>query len=152
MDLILWRHAEAEDLLPDAARALTAKGQKQAQKVAQWLKPRLPQDVRIIVSPAKRTQQTALALTTHFEISEQVGTGTTPYKVLNSIAWPEAEETVLIVGHQPTLGKIASLLLTGNDGGVSVRKGSIWWFSHKQKNDQENITLRAVMTPEIASV
>ena len=149
MDLILWRHAEAEDRIPDAARELTARGQKQAQKMAQWLESRLPQDIRTIVSPAKRTQQTALALTARFETSEQVGTGATPYQVLNSIAWPEAEETVLVVGHQPTLGKIASLLLKGDETGFNVRKGSIWWFSSKQKGGQENIILRAVITPEM---
>lgn len=149
MDLILWRHAEAENRIPDAARALTEKGLQQAQKVAQWLQPRLPRDVHIIVSPARRTQQTALALTTRFETSAQVGTGTTPYKILNTIAWPEAEGTVLVVGHQPTLGKIASLLLKGDETGFSVRKGSIWWFSHKQKGGQEGIILRAVITPEI---
>lgn len=149
MDLILWRHAEAEDSIPDATRKLTEKGLKQAQKMARWLEPKLPKDTRIIVSPATRTQQTALALTSHFESSDQIGTSTTPHRVLNTIAWPEEEGTVLVVGHQPTLGKIASLLLKGDETGFSVRKGSIWWFSYKQKDERESIILRAVMTPEI---
>lgn len=149
MDLILWRHAEAEDSIPDATRKLTEKGLKQAQKMARWLEPKLPKDTRIIVSPATRTQQTASALTSHFETSDQLGTSTTPHKVLNTIAWPEEEGTVLVVGHQPTLGKIASLLLKGDETGFSVRKGSIWWFSYKQKDERESIILRAVMTPEI---
>ncbi|SFU40481.1 phosphohistidine phosphatase, SixA [Nitrosomonas eutropha] len=149
MDLILWRHAEAEDRIPDAARELTEKGLQQAQKMAGWLESKLPPDTRIIVSPAKRTQQTVSALTTRFETSDQVGTGATPYKVLNAIAWPEAEGTVLVVGHQPTLGKIASLLLKRDETGFSVRKGSVWWFSCKQKDERESIILRAVMTPEI---
>lgn len=149
MDLILWRHAEAEDGIPDATRKLTEKGLKQAQKMARWLEPKLPKDTRIIVSPATRTQQTVSALTHHFETSEQVGTSATPHRVLNSIAWPEAEGTILVVGHQPTLGKIASLLLKGDESGFSVRKGSIWWFSSKQKDERESIILRAVMTPEI---
>ena len=34
MDLILWRHAEAEDGMPDAGRKLTEKGLKQAQQMA----------------------------------------------------------------------------------------------------------------------
>ena len=149
MDLILWRHAEAEDGFPDATRKLTEKGLKQAQKMARWLEPNLLKDTRIIVSPATRTQQTALVLTSHFETSDQIGTNTTPHRVLNTIAWPEEEGMVLVVGHQPTLGKIASLLLKGDESGFSVRKGSIWWFSYKQKDERENIILRAVMTPEI---
>ena len=66
MELILWRHAEAADGLPDASRALTAKGLKQAEKMAAWLKARLPDDVHLLVSPAKRAQQTAAAFTKDF--------------------------------------------------------------------------------------
>ena len=42
MELILWRHAEAEDGVPDGERALTKKGRKQARAVAAWLKPHSP--------------------------------------------------------------------------------------------------------------
>ena len=55
MELILWRHAEAEDGAPDIARELTAKGHKQATKMAEFLRPRLPENTRILVSPARRT-------------------------------------------------------------------------------------------------
>jgi len=49
MNLILWRHAEAEDFAPsDLARALTTKGRKQAQNVAKWLRTRLPDDALIL--------------------------------------------------------------------------------------------------------
>ena len=34
MELILWRHAEAEDGYPDLERALTEKGHEQAKKMA----------------------------------------------------------------------------------------------------------------------
>src|SRR5436190_21449722 len=37
MDLILWRHADAEPGEPDIGRRLTAKGLKQAERVAAWL-------------------------------------------------------------------------------------------------------------------
>ena len=75
MELILWRHAEAEDGTPDSARKLTPHGVKQAQAVAEWLTPRLPKTTRIIVSPTKRTRQTADALTAEFEIIEDLGPG-----------------------------------------------------------------------------
>jgi len=149
LDLILWRHAEAEDGFPDASRKLTEKGIKQAQKMAQWLNPRLPENTRIAVSPAKRTQQTAAALTAKFETVSEVGVGTTPSALLSAINWPYEDGAVLVVGHQPTLGQIASLLLSGNDNGISVKKGSIWWFNCKQKNAQANIYLHAMLIPEI---
>ena len=37
MNLILWRHAEAEDGADDLQRALTGKGRRQAARMAQWL-------------------------------------------------------------------------------------------------------------------
>ena len=59
MELILWRHAEAEDGVPDAARELTEKGLDQAKRMSAWLKLRLPENTLIIASPTRRTQQTA---------------------------------------------------------------------------------------------
>ena len=52
MDLILWRHADAQDGNPDLERPLTAKGRLQARKMAAWLNQRMPQEARILVSPA----------------------------------------------------------------------------------------------------
>ena len=53
MELILWRHAEAEPGEPDLGRKLTAKGEKQARRVAEWLHSHLPQTAKIYVSPAR---------------------------------------------------------------------------------------------------
>lgn len=149
MDLILWRHAEAEDGFPDESRMLTDKGLQQAQKMAQWLKSRIPKNTRIVVSPTKRTQQTASALTNKFETLSQIGPGATTESILTAVNWPYEENAVLVIGHQPTLGQIASLLYIGDNAGFSIRKGSIWWFSYKERNGRGNAILRAVMTPEI---
>lgn len=149
MELILWRHADAEEGFPDAARKLTEKGLKQARNMAQWLKPRLPKNTRIIVSPAKRTRQTALALSNDFEIVQEVGTGATAYTVLTAVDWPYAEGTVLVVGHQPTLGNVAASLICDSRAGFSLKKGAIWWFSYEQSADTDNTILRAVMNPDM---
>lgn len=149
MELILWRHAEAEDGFPDAARKLTEKGLKQAHNIAQWLEPRLPKNTRIMVSPAKRTQQTALALSSNFETTQEVGTSTTADRVLAAANWPYEEGAILVVGHQPTLGNIAASLICQNRAGFSFKKGAIWWFSYKQHADTGNIILRAVISPDI---
>ncbi|WP_204271061.1 histidine phosphatase family protein, partial [Escherichia coli] len=64
MDLILWRHAEAEVIAPgqdDLQRALTPKGERQARRMAAWLNHRLPATTRVLVSPALRCRQTAEA-------------------------------------------------------------------------------------------
>lgn len=128
MELILWRHAEAEDGFPDMERSLTAKGEKQAAKIAAFLRSRLPERTQILASPALRTQQTAKALTKHFEIEPGIGPGSDPQAVLDLLGWPEGKKTLLIVGHQPYLGEMAGMLLFGMPVGLGVKKGAIWWL------------------------
>ena len=149
MELILWRHAEAEDGSPDEARELTDKGLKQAQAMAEWLKPRLPKDTRMLVSPTMRTRQTAEALDDEFDTMEEIGPGASAKTVLSAAGWPEGKGTVLVVGHQPTLGEVAGLLLSGNPVMLDIRKGTIWWFSHKKKRGPEDLLLQAVLSPEM---
>lgn len=152
MELILWRHAEAEDGFPDAARKLTEKGLKQAHTMAQWLKPRLPKNTRILASPAERTQQTALALNRDFETLQEVGTSATVDTVLTATNWPYGDETVLVVGHQPTLGIIAAHLICNGQASFGIKKGAIWWFSHRQRAAAGNTILRVVMSPDMVKL
>lgn len=149
MDLILWRHAEAEDLHEgsgDHERKLTAKGKKQAQKMAAWLDPLLPQDARIIVSPARRALQTAEALKRTFEINEQLAPAASLSDHLAAARWP-ADDTVLLVGHQPTLGQLAALLMSGHPLAWEIRKGAVWWLRAAAQGKQLHATLRAAMLP-----
>ena len=111
MDLILWRHAEAEDGVPDMARALTPRGEKQAAQMARWLREHLPKDTRVLVSPATRAQQTARALTSQFETERAIAPGASFASLLAKTGWPEAKGAVLVVGHQPTLGEVAAMLI-----------------------------------------
>ncbi len=113
MELILWRHAEAEDGIPDMARQLTAKGAKQADKMAAFLRTRLPQDTRILVSPAKRAQQTAQALTKNFITEQSISPGALPQTILKAADWLDGKGCVLIVGHQPALGEVGATLMSG---------------------------------------
>ena len=146
MDLILWRHAEAVDGSPDHARELTAKGIKQAGKVAAFLHQHLPGDHRILVSPATRAQQTVAALTGHFTLAPTIAPGASALAVLQAARWPDAGGTVLVVGHQPTLGEVAATLLGCKGHSLSIKKGALWWFS--QREDAEQATLRLAITPD----
>src|SRR5689334_6020321 len=107
MDLLLWRHCDAAPGVPDELRPLTPLGAKQAARLARWLEPRLPADCRVIVSPALRAQQTAQALHRDFETDARLASGGGPDAVLAAVNWPQASGTVLVVGHQPTLGQVA---------------------------------------------
>jgi phosphohistidine phosphatase len=146
MELILWRHADAEDRVPDEARALTAKGDKQARRMAAWLKERLPKDVLILASPAKRAQQTAEALSSRFKTCREIGTAAGPQSVLDAAGWPDGEATVVVVGHQPTLGQAAALALTGKPGEWSLKKGALWWI---ESRDDGDVITRAVIAPDM---
>ncbi len=149
MDLILWRHAEAEDGTPDAGRKLTDKGRKQAQQMATWLKQRLPEHTRILVSDATRAQQTAQAMGMAFDTSTHVGLHANPVSILTAAGWPDARGAVLVVGHQPTLGQLAAFLLCGEEQGWSVKKGAVWWLSNRVRQDEGQTVLRCVLAPEM---
>ena len=149
MDLILWRHAEAADGVPDMARQLTARGEKQAEQVGKWLRARLPAQTRILVSPARRTLQTAQALREEFQVVRELSPGAAPAAVLAAAGWPEHKGAVLIVGHQPTLGLVASMLIAGEPMPWSIKKGAVWWFSHRVRSEQPQVVLRAVMSPDL---
>ena len=145
MDLILWRHADAEDGTPDAERKLTAKGEKQARRVASWLKERLPDDHVVLASPARRARETAQALTKKFEIVEDLGASASPAGVLKAAGWPDGSGLVVVVGHQPTLGQTVALALTGREDGWSLRKGALWWL----RSRDGDVTVRAVIGPDL---
>lgn len=149
MDLILWRHADAFEGENDLERELTPKGQVQANAMAAWLKARLPEQTRILSSPAKRTQQTAEALNQKFILSPALAPGQSVMDMLLAAGWPQENGTVLIVGHQPTLGSAAMLLLTGTEMPFSIKKGGIIWISNRVRQENEQTILRAALTPEL---
>jgi phosphohistidine phosphatase len=149
MDLILWRHAEAEDGIPDMTRQLTAKGAKQADRMAAFLRTRLPQDTRTLVSPAKRAQQTAQALTKNFTTEPAIAPGASPQAVLKAADWLKGEGCVLIVGHQPALGEVAALLMTGKPEYWSIKKGAVWWLSRREREGDSETTLRLIIAPDL---
>jgi phosphohistidine phosphatase len=144
MDLILWRHADAEDGAPDLARALTPKGRKQAARVAQWLLQHLPKDFELIASPAVRAQQTAEALNCTIKTVNQLAPGASPASILKAAGWPERKGTVVLVGHQPDLGCTAAQIVAGRPAEWRIKKGALWWLS----NGDEAI-VRAVVSPDL---
>lgn len=147
MELILWRHAEAEPGEPDASRILTAKGRKQARKMAEWLNLQLPENCKVVSSPATRCVQTVEALGRKFKTLPGLDTHTTPEKFLAAVGWPAGRETVLAVGHQPTLGQVAALLMSGMTQDWTVRKGGIWWIGQRDDEEAHDLYLKAVVNP-----
>jgi len=147
MDLILWRHAEAEDGKPDLARELTDRGHKQAARVAKWLRDRLPRDYRLLSSPAARALQTAQALDAP-RIVDALAPGATPKDLLKAAKWPD-DGTVVIVGHQPDLGLACAYLVSGANVEWSLKKGGLWWLASRTREEETQVIVRAVMSPDL---
>lgn len=162
MNLILWRHAEAVDLgVPvtpgsrrDLERPLTEKGKAQAQATAQWLRKNVKRKLRVICSPALRAVQTANAFADEPEIVDALNPLADASHVLGAIQWPQGVD-VLVIGHQPWIGRVASLLLAGQEQDWSVKKSSLWWLTHRIRlqRDQEKAQtiLRLVLPSDLTS-
>ena len=151
MDLILWRHAQAEVGSPDHTRELTAQGRKQAQRMGAWLDRVLPASCKILSSPTARTLQTVEALGRKYKIVSEIGPDATAYEVLHAAGWPNARGQVLVVGHQPWLGRVASLVLTGVEQDWTIKKSNAWWIAQRDRDEANAIYLKAVLAPEFFS-
>lgn len=152
MDLILWRHAEAMEALPDGddmARTLTGRGDKQALRMAAWLDRQLPESTRIWASPARRTEQTALALGRKFKINAALAPEGSVAALLELVQWPKAKGCALVVGHQPVLGQTIAHLLGLQAHECAVKKGAVWWLRYRQRTDGDGTVVVTVQTPEL---
>ena len=156
MDLILWRHAEAEDwLLDDEAssidleRSLTQRGEKQAARMAAWLDRQLPEGARILVSPAKRCEQTALALGRKHKIRSELAPDATAAQLLEVVQWPISKYPILVIGHQPVLGQVIAQLLGLKDSDCAVKKGALWWLRNRDRDGQSQTVVVTVQSPEV---
>ena len=149
MELILWRHAEAAAGDPDAARPLTEHGHRQARAMAGFLSPRLPMDVRVIASPARRTQETARALGRAAETVEALAPGCNVATLLAAAGWPHAARPVLVIGHQPTLGEVAARLVDGRPVAWALGTGSVCWLESRLRKGRVEAAVLASIEAEI---
>jgi len=152
MDLVLWRHAEASEWTQgcdDLTRPLTSRGEKQAARMAGWLDRQLPNNTRIFVSPARRAEETASALARKFKIRAELSPDRSVLELLEMVQWPDAKGTVLIVGHQPTLGQTIAQLIGLSATECAVKKGAVWWLRNRQREALSQTVIVTVQTPEI---
>ena len=155
MDLILWRHAEAKDLETgqsdedDLTRALTPRGEKQAARMAKWLDRQLPDATRVLVSPALRCEQTALALARKYKIKPELAHGFGADELLKAAQWPDAKTPMLLVGHQPALGQVIAQLLGIQASECAVRRGAVWWLRTRERDGHGQTVVVTVQSPEV---
>ena len=155
MNLILWRHAEAEEAPvggDDLARSLTSRGEREAARVGAWLDRTLPEGARVLCSPARRCEQTALALGRKFKLMPELAPDSGVEALLKAARWPDARQAVLIVGHQPTLGQTVALLLGMTEGTCPVRKGGVWWLRARERHGQLQAFVVTVQSPDLLAL
>jgi phosphohistidine phosphatase len=141
MEIILWRHADAEDGADDLARRLTAKGQAQASAVAKWLHRHLPADYTLLASPARRAQQTAAALHASIQTDAHLAPGASVHAIVEAARKHREKGLVIVVGHQPDLGRAAAHLVAHVHAEWSIEKGALWWI--------EGHRVKAVASPDL---
>lgn len=152
MDLILWRHAEANELHEgeaDMERPLTPRGERQAQRMARWLDKQLPDGTRIVCSPAVRAQQTLAPLGRKYKLRDELSPQCNHDHLLELVQWPLCKHVVLVVGHQPYLGRTAAKLLNVAEEEVSIRKGAVWWFRTRARDNETRTVLMSVQNPDM---
>jgi phosphohistidine phosphatase len=65
--------------------------------------------------------------------------------LLALVQWPQAKGTVLVVGHQPTLGQTIAELIGLQSSECTVKKGAVWWLHQRQHETM----LLTVQSPDL---
>lgn len=151
MDLVLWRHAQAQDWTPgcdDMARRLTTRGEKQAARMASWLDRQLPEGSPILASPAIRTEQTAMALGRKFKLCPALSPETSVSELLVLLGWPNVKGTTLLIGHQPQLGQLASEFMGWPTTDCAIKKGAVWWLRKRDREGGSQTMVVTIQSPD----
>jgi len=158
MLLYALRHAEAEPLSPsglDADRALTEAGRKRMKAVARAVARMEPAFDAVLVSPLLRARQTAEAVMAacRFDgaprVTEALLPGSDPESLLEELA-EEEWKTVLVVGHEPHLGRLFGRLVAGRrDAEVPMKKASLAVFEIRPQLGADRAELKSYLPPRI---
>ncbi|MCS2609981.1 phosphohistidine phosphatase SixA [Halomonas dongshanensis] len=121
--LLIMRHGEANPGYPDAARTLSAAGEGEVHKMAQWLRGHIEHPVRLWASPYRRAQQTAGFLAEALGVSVETLSHITPDDAPEGVIdWlleepsMQAEGYVILVSHMPLVGELTARLVEDASG------------------------------------
>jgi phosphohistidine phosphatase len=162
VDLYVIRHAIAEDRVEfrlkswdDSKRPLSAEGRRKFKKLARKLVKLVgPVDV-IVTSPFLRAQQTAKLLSEHYPNVEIITSTTlTPTANPNDFAeWcknhlKKKTQKVIIVGHEPHMGILASWLLFGSyQSRINLKKGGAIHLKIRNPLGPDSAELQWALSP-----
>jgi len=130
MKIILARHASAEDKADskeDADRNLTPEGREQADLMGRVVAATIGTVDALWTSPLMRALQTAGIASKHLKIKPTVEPHLAISGDIEQLRWKlhrEALGTVMLVGHQPDLGRLAARML-GLVSEISLKKSGV---------------------------
>lgn len=155
--LYLMRHGEAVPEEEDPARPLSARGRAQVTALAAFLRAQGAVAVeRVWHSPLQRAVETAALFCEQLDLAanrRQID-GLLPYDDIRGVArrlsgfgYP-----LLVVGHEPHLGRLASMLVCGNVDQeiVDLKKGALLCLEREATKSQTILwRIRWYLTPEL---
>jgi phosphohistidine phosphatase len=130
MMLYILRHAEAEDQDAqggDEGRHLTQRGREHTRDAAVGMRSMGLKFNVILTSPLARAAETADAVAAAYandpppQVLPALSAGVAPSEVIAALSPFARHENVLVVGHEPQLSGLVSMLLTGSSDVVHVR-------------------------------
>lgn len=161
MELYLLRHGIAVEsgtagFEDDAARPLTGKGRRQLRKIAGAIRKLEPKFDLILSSPLLRARQTAeivageLKLKKRLKLSNALAPGSTATILIRQLSREKpAPEKVLLVGHEPDLGRLVSLFASGSrDLQVDFKKAGLCKLEAEKLRIGKCATLAWLLTPK----
>ena len=161
MELYLLRHGLAVErgargFPDDAARPLTPKGRRQLRKISAAMKQLAPKVDLILSSPFARAQQTAeivaaeMKLKKRLKLSNALAPGGAAALLLRQLERAKpAPKKILLVGHEPDLSRLISLLVAGNlQLQLDLKKGALCKLDAEKLRPGKCATLAWLLTPK----
>lgn len=130
MTLYIMRHGTAEHTSPngeDAARKLTLSGKEKIRQAACGMRALKIALNFILTSPLPRAAETAEIVAQTVvgvpapEVLEALAAGAAPTEIAAELGRFREHHNLMIVGHEPSLSRLASLLLTGSPEAMKIR-------------------------------
>jgi phosphohistidine phosphatase len=162
MELFILRHGLAVErgtrgFANDALRPLTPKGEKQLRDTADSLRKLGLDFDAILSSPLVRARQTAeivadeLGLKKRMKLSEALAPGSDQKILIAELnGLTPLPETILLVGHEPDLSRLVSLLTTGDTKlQMDFKKGGLCKLEAKKLRAGQCATLVWLLTPKL---
>lgn len=141
----------------DSLRPLTKKGRDKMQKIANALKELNVEPELIVSSPYIRASQTASILAKAFKYKEELTYSDSlmpmgePNDMIGEINEKYSVDELMLVGHEPNLSNLVSVLLDGKpDLSIRLKKGSVCCLSVDDLRSERKANLEWLITPKIS--